>query len=188
MVAAVALSVVLVTGCGRSSTPTGTVTAASYVGQLCTSVVQWYRELSVHRAKLEGETGSTATPASSKKALESFLAVTITETEGVISALHGAGVPEVKNGSTVAMALVSAFETADSTLKALQPQVTAIPDADNATDQAAAAAASKHVTTAVEAIPLSFATLGGVTSPELDKATSESAACKSVGARPKAAT
>jgi hypothetical protein len=180
-----ALALGSLAGCGGSSTGTsaGKVSATSYVGQVCTSVASWYRGLQEHVRTLNGQLGPHTSPAQGKRALESFLDTTVGDTEAATSALKGAGVPAVANGGKISSALVSAFERAGGTLKGLRPRVSALP----ASNGAAVSAESKHVTEAVQAIPLELGTgvSGSLTSPELDKAASESPACKSVGARPK---
>jgi hypothetical protein len=185
--AAASLAVAVLAGCGSSSStpPAGTVAASAYVGQFCTSVVSWYRGLSVHSSTLNNELAAAPKPAATKKSLESFLSVSITDTEGVVSSLRGAGVPDVKNGSSVSKTLVSAFESAESALKALQPSVATISSSDSAASEQQAASVGKHVSEAVKAIPLSFAALGTVKSPELVSAIKTSSACKSVGAQEK---
>lgn len=190
LLAAGAMSVVLLTGCGssssNSSTPAGTVSASNYIGQVCTSVVTWYKSISAHTNALESQLGPTVAPATSKTALTNFLSVSVSDTESVVSALHGAGIPAVKNGTKIATDLESAFEAADTTLKGLQPQVAAIATANTAGNRKLAEATSKRVTAATHALPLTLSALGGVSSPELDKATGESPACKAVGAHAKA--
>lgn len=184
LLAGSALAIGLLGGCGGSSNkaPSGTVSAESYVGQVCTSVANWYRGLQEHTATLNHKLGPGAAPAQDKRALEAFVDVSVADTDRVTSALRGAGVPSVANGTKISRALLAAFERAGSTLKSLEPKVSGVP----ANDANAVRAEAKRVTEAVQAIPLDLGSgLSGLTSSELDRAAAQSPACKSVGARPK---
>ncbi|MDE3069758.1 MAG: hypothetical protein KGJ43_03425 [Acidobacteriota bacterium] len=173
----------LVGGCGGSSKSPGTVSASSYMGQVCTSVASWVHAVQSRAAELERQVAAKPNAAGAKKELEAFVGATIADTETAVNALRSAGVPNVANGKKIASALLGAFERAGATLKSLKPKVAAL----SATDTAAVQVEAKRVGGTVQALPLDLGTgLAGVNSSELDKAASESDACKRVGARGKA--
>jgi hypothetical protein len=180
-----ALAVALLTGCGSSpsgNSPAGTVSATRYVAAVCTSVASWYRGLQTRTGTLSHEVTPRTPPAAGKKALESFLALSVADTETAAGALRAAGVPNVSNGTKIARTLVGAFEHANGTLKGLSARVAAMP----ASNSAAVSAEVKHVSDSVQALPLELGSgFAGLNTAELDKAAAQSPTCKSVGARPK---
>jgi hypothetical protein len=169
-------------GCGSSGSSTGTVSASSYIGQLCTSTASWLKQLEHHNATLESELGGVP-PAQGKRVLESLITNSVSGTENVVTSLRTAGVPDVNNGKKISQTVVASFEGISNRLASLQPQVAAIPT----NDTAAYDAATKKIREAVREAPLRLGLgVAAVNSPELEKAASESAVCKSVGARSKA--
>lgn len=170
------------TGCGGSGTKTGTVSANTYAGQVCTSLAGWLRDIQTRASGLESELGTHPSPSNGKSVLERFMGVAVADTENATSSLRGAGVPNVKNGKKISTALVEAFERAQRTLKGMQSKLSSM----SATSAAALRAEARRISDGVQALPLDLTTgLANLSSSELDKAASESAACRSVGARPK---
>jgi hypothetical protein len=169
-------------GCGSSSNHSGTVSASSYIGQLCTSTAGWLKGIEHHNATLENELAGVS-PAQGKHALEMLITNSVSDTENVVTALRVAGVPDVNNGKKISQTVVSSFEGISNRLASLQAQVAAIPT----NNTAAYVAATKKIRETVREAPLRLGLgVASVNSPELEKAASESAVCKSVGARSKA--
>jgi len=183
--AATLLAAGLLGGCGSSDTSPGTVSATSYAGAVCTSVVSWVRTLQNRAGTLQSQIPASATAPEAKKTLEDFVDESIAQTESVIHALHGAGVPNVKNGKELSTALIQAFEHANAQLKEIQHRLTTMqPSA--ASDVNVMHEEARHISSSVQALPLDLGTgLAGLSSSELQKAANESEACKNVGARGK---
>lgn len=175
-------SVILIAGCGSSETKSGTVSASAYAGQVCTSVASWLHNIQSRAGALEGELGKQTAPATSKRALEGFIAVALADTESAASALRGAGIPQVANGQKIATTLVAAFERAHATLAQLKSKTAAL----STKSASVFASEAKQIASSVQALPLTLGSgVAGLNSPELNKAAAESATCKSVGARAK---
>jgi hypothetical protein len=175
------LALALVTGCGSSKkAPAGTVSAESYVGQVCTSLSSWFRDTDSRVAELEGQVKAT-TPQRGKQILESSIAVSISDSQTAISALQAAGSPDVANGQKIASLLIEALERNQAMLRALQPEVAALPANDAEAVNQAAARVSKSTREGLSSLASGQA---AVSSPELAKAAAASQTCKSVGARP----
>jgi hypothetical protein len=177
--AAVALPL---SACGGGSSNPGTTSASSYIGTLCTSTASWLRGIEARTGALEGELAPSVSPAEKKRVLESMVSTAVSDTEAVVTALRTAGVPEVNNGKHVSDLVVSSFEGISNRLAGLQSQIATLPT----NDPAAFNEAAKKVREQVREAPLRLGIgVAGVNSPELEKAASESAVCKSVGARAK---
>ncbi len=175
----------MLAGCGGSGSKPegGSVSAAAYVGQVCTSLASWYNGIQKRAAKIEGEIGPHTTPDQGKTILESFVSTSVADTEGVVNALRSAGTPDVANGQKVAAGLVSAFKGAQGTFEGLQSRVGHLSSFSN---HAALEEEAKHIRNSVQTAPLTLATgVASVSSPELDKAAAESRTCKGVGAKAK---
>jgi hypothetical protein len=178
----VAASVILIAGCGSSSTKTGTVTAGAYVGQVCTSVASWLHNIQSQAGNLETRLGARPSPTTGKRALEEFISGALTDTESATSAMRGAGVPQVANGQKIATTLVAAFEHAQGTLKQLKSKTAAL----STKNASVFSSEAKQIASSVQALPLTLGSgVAGLNSGELSKAASESSTCKSVGARGK---
>jgi hypothetical protein len=172
---------VVIAGCGGSKkNAPGTVSATSYVGQVCTSLSSWFRDTDSRIAELEGEVRAT-TPQRGKQILESSLAISISDSQTAISALQAAGSPDVANGQKIAALLIEALERNQAMLRSLQPEVAAL----NANDAAAVNAAATHVSKSTrEGLSTLASGQAAVNSPELAKAAAAIQTCKSVGERP----
>jgi hypothetical protein len=171
-------------GCGSSSSSSsaGTVPASNYIGQLCTSAASWFRGIEAHTSSLEGELGGHATPAESKRAVESLVSSAVSDTESVVTALRTAGVPDVHEGKKISGLVLSSFEGITTHLAGLQSQVAGLPT----NNPPAFHSEALKIRESVREAPLRLGVgIAGVNSPELQKAAAESNVCKSVGARAK---
>jgi hypothetical protein len=183
LLATAALAAVPLAACGGSKNEGGTISAVSYMSQLCNSAASWLRTIETHTRALEAELGH-ATPAEGKRVLETLLSNSVSDTQSVVNALRTAGVPKVSNGKHISELVVSSFEDANGRLGGLQSQVASVPTNNPAAFQAAA----RKIREQIREAPLRLGIgLAGVNSKELEKAASESPVCKSVGARPKSA-
>jgi hypothetical protein len=174
------LALALIVGCGGSK-KRGTVSASVYVGQVCYSVATWLQSLHSRGETLNTQLSSTAPP-QGKRDLENFVGLSVTDTGTVVDALRGVGAPDVSNGQKIAGDLVTSFESAKGSLARTQTEAALV-----ATSNAKAfEAAAKQIGKSVRDVPITLASgLAAVSSPELDKAASESPVCKSVGAHVK---
>ncbi len=185
LLATAALGATLLAGCGGSSSKKegGTVSASAYVSQVCSSLASWYNGIQERGSKIESQLGPHTTSQQGKTVLESFVSTSVADTEGVINALRSAGTPAVSNGAKVAAGLIGAFEHARGTFEGLQSRVAHM---SSLSDHAVLEEEAKRIRNSVQTAPLTLATgVASVTSPELDKAASESQTCKSVGAHAK---
>ena len=182
LLATAAVVAVPLSACGGGSTNSGTVSATSYIGTLCTSTASWLRGIEARTGALEGELGPNVSTVEKKRVLESLVSTAVSDTESVVTALRTAGVPEVNNGKHISNLVVSSFEGISGRLAGLQSQVASLPTNDPAAFQEQA----KKIREQVREAPLRLGIgVAGVNSPELEKAASESTVCKSVGARAK---
>lgn len=183
LLATAAVAAVPLAACGSSKPQTGTVSPTSYIGQLCTSTASWLQGIEARSSTIESElTAAHVTPQNGKRILETLVSTAVSDTESVVTALRTAGVPEVKNGKHISEVVVTSFEGIGSRLAGLQSQIAAMPTDNPAAFQHAA----KGIREEVREAPLRLGIgVAGVNSPELEKAASESAVCKSVGARAK---
>jgi hypothetical protein len=182
VLALAAFAAVPLAACGSSNNKSGTVSASSYIGQLCTSTASWLRGIEAKSGALEGELGPNVTPVEKKRVLEAFVSTAVSDTESVVTALRTAGVPEVENGKHVSELVVTSFEGVSQHLAALQPQVANL----STNDPAAMEEQAKKIRETVREAPLRLGLgVAAVNSRELEKAASESNVCKSVGARAK---
>lgn len=177
-----AVAAVPLAACGGSNSKSGTVSANSYIGQLCSATASWLRGIEAKTSALEGELGPNVTPAEKKRVLEALVSTAVSDTESVVTALRTAGVPEVNNGKHISDLVVSSFEGISGRLAGLQTQVASLPTNNPVAFQEQA----KKIREQVREAPLRLGIgVAGVNSPELEKAASESSVCKSVGARAK---
>jgi hypothetical protein len=168
--------------CGSTSKQSGTVSASSYIAQLCSSTASWLRGIEARAAALESELGPNVSTVQGKRILESLVDTAVSDTESVVTALRTAGVPEVKNGKNISHVVLTSFEGTASHIGELQSQVANLPT----NDPVAMKATAKKIREEVREAPLRLGIgVAGVNSPELEKAASESSVCKSVGARAK---
>jgi hypothetical protein len=186
LLAVAVFSAAVLVGCGSSGSKPeggGSVSAAAYVGQVCTSLASWYNGIQSRGSKIESEIGPHTTPQQSRTVLESFISTSVADTESVVNSLRSAGTPDVANGQKVADGLVSAFEKAKFTFEGLQSRVAHM---SSLSDHATLEEEAKRIRNSVEAAPLTLATgVASVSSAELNKAAAESNTCKNVGGHSK---
>lgn len=103
-------------------TAAGTVSAATWIGDLCTALDTWQTELTDNAPDLSSATDAGAT----KDSLVSFLGTAVTATRTLVDDIQAAGVPEVENGEAIATEMRSAiaavgdkFSAAKDTLEGL---------------------------------------------------------------------
>ena len=181
LLATASVAAVPLTACGGGSN-SGTISATSYIGTLCTSTASWLRGIEARTGALEGELAPNVSPAEKKRVLESLVSTAVSDTESVVTSLRTAGVPQVNNGKHISDLVVSSFEGISGRLAGLQSQIASLPT----NDPAAFDEQAKKIREQVREAPLRLGIgVAGVNSPELEKAASESAVCKSVGARAK---
>ncbi len=169
----------LLAGCGGSSKKSsGQTTAESYVNEVCASVGNWLHSVETSSAEIGKQLKPGSTPTHAKQALEGLMNSSVADSERVVSDLHNAGTPNVANGDQIASSLVGSFEQATNALKHVQGQVNALPTNDPRAFLLAARQVGSSVQSSLSSIGSGLSTLH---SPELQKAASESPACKSLG-------
>jgi hypothetical protein len=170
-----------VAGCGSSKKKTGTVSPTSYAGAVCTTIASWYADIESRSHELESSIGPKTSPSEAKRQIENYLELALANTETAASSLRAAGVPQVSNGQRIATGVVAAFERASAVLRSAQSRFAAAKPSN----PTALRNEAKQLGSTIDGLPVTVSTgFAGVNSPELDKAASESSACKRVGARP----
>ncbi len=170
---------VLLAGCGGSSQKSnGKATPEAYVNQVCGSVALWLRAVETSSAEISNELKPGSTPTHAKQALQGLMDSSVADSERVVDGLRAAGTPDVTNGEQIAGALLGSFVQATNALKGVQAQVRRLPTNDPSAFQGAVKSVGTSVQSSLSSIGSGLTTLH---STELQKAASESPACKSLG-------
>jgi hypothetical protein len=169
------LVVLAIAGCGGSSSTSSGPSASSYVKTVCTAIKGWVSDIESGSGKLNSATITTA--AEGKTAIENFFGQAINDTTAVVAKLKAAGAPNVTNGSKISTALVSTFTQIQTTLTKGRTQAQALPTNDPAKFKTAGDALGTTVQASLTQIGKA---LGGLKSPELEKAAAKEPACTSL--------
>jgi hypothetical protein len=148
---------------------------SSYAKTVCTAVQSWVTDIEKRSSNLGSATITSA--ADGKAALVNFFGEAINDTSAVVTKLRAAGVPDVSNGSSISASLISAFIQVRTALSQGQTQAQALPTNDPAKFKSAADALGNTVQSSLTSIGKA---LGGLKSPELEKAAATVPACKSL--------
>lgn len=177
--AALALcAVLLLAACGGSGKKAATVSATSYVSQVCTSVGTWLHGIEASSAQISQQLKTGSTPQAAKRALETLVGNAVGDSERVVASLRAAGVPDVANGKTISGTIVAAFEHATGELQGLAAQVKRL-----STERAKFSSGARRMSASLQRSLGGIGSgLQGLHSPALEQAAGQSAACKSLGA------
>lgn len=157
-----------------SSPAAGTVSAEEYVSTLCTEMQNWLTKLQEGQAEVQATVQPGAPPEEGQAALATFFDGAVTATEELVTAIQGAGSPDVSGGEEIASELVAKFEEAQTALSDARAQVDSLPVDDR---QAFAQAATKLGTTIQTQLQAIGTALSSLSQPELDAAAAEDPAC-----------
>lgn len=170
LMAAIAAVAVLLVGCGGKET----VSPESYMTSLCTEMGDWLTGIRSSVKDLGNEITPTMTPAQGKDALGAFLDDVIGLTQEALDGVKAAGIPDAEGGEEIATKIQGAFEQAKKVFEDARAKVDELPTDDPAAFQGAATQLGTSIQDASSKIGGS---LGGVKSPELDKAARNVTAC-----------
>ena len=168
-VAAFALIAALA-GCGSSSSSSG-VTAAAYVKAICSAVGPFEKDVQTRSQALSQST--LTQPAEGKKALQSFLAAIVADSDKALSQLKAAGTPQVANGAKIEAALTQAFSRLKTALSAAASKADALPTNSPTAFKTGAQALGTSVQSSMTAIGTGL----NLKSPELEKAAKAEPVC-----------
>ena len=174
------LVAVSASGCGGSSAKktTAKTTPESYVGQVCTSIGEWLRAVESGSAQIGEELHPGSTPVHAKQALQTLIRNSVADSERVVAGLQAAGTPNVSGGQQIASQLVSSFQQATDDLRSVEAQVNALPTNDPSAFLTAAKRVGGSVQSSLANIGSGLSTLR---SSELQRAATQSPACKNLG-------
>ena len=161
--------------CGGSTggtTASGeTVPAKQWVGELCTGISSWQANL-----QEVPDASANADLAKLKTDMSSFLDALVRNTEGLVSRIEKAGVPDVSNGEQAATAFRSAFTGMETSFQQAKATIDGTP-----TDEAAKFAAGLTQVGVVlkDSIDQAGRAFGDISTryPDLGKAAKEVPAC-----------
>jgi hypothetical protein len=112
-------------GCGSSSPPT--VSAASYVRQVCVATKDFRQQSQGAVARYRTAASSARSVADVKQELETYLASIVTASDKFVAQVKAAGTPAVANGKQFAATLLSGFEQVRSAFGQAESQVRQVP-------------------------------------------------------------
>jgi hypothetical protein len=176
--APLALTTVVVAACGGSSGSASGVSPSAYVKSVCTSVGPFEKDVVSRSSALDLTTIKNA--AQGKTALKGFLSAVAADTHRAYAALQAAGVPSVKNGKSIAGAIVGAFGQLDGTMTTAVKQADSIPTNSPAAFKTAAQNLGTTVRTSMAKIGTNLQT-STLKSPALEQAAAKETACKTLG-------
>jgi hypothetical protein len=175
--AALVLTTVVVAACGGSSGPSG-VSPSAYVKSVCTAVGPFEKDVVSRSSALNLTTIKNA--AQGKTALQGFLSAVAADTTSALAKLKAAGVPSIKNGKSIANAIVGAFGQLDGTMSVAVKQAGSIPTNSPSAFKNAAQSLGATVRTSMAKIGTNLQS-STLKSPALEQAAAKESACKTLG-------
>jgi len=167
--------VLLVAGCGGSSSSSSSVSASSYVKSICTAVGGFRTDVQQKISSLGA--ANVSTPDQGKKALQDFLSSASSSADSAVTKLKDAGTPNVSNGKQISTSLVNAFNTLSSALKQAESSTNSLPTSS----KAAFAAGAKSIQTNIQgSIQGMLSSLSALKSADLANAAKSEPACTSL--------
>jgi hypothetical protein len=160
--------------CGGGSSG---VSAATYVGKVCTAVAAWARDIQNRSGVLT--TVASAGPTQSKAALQTFMTAAVSDTGTVVSQLRSAGVPNISGGSQIASQLISGFKGIESAIAQAASSAKSLPTGDPTSFNTARRALALSVRSSLGSISTGLAALKN---PDLEAASKKVPACVLLGA------
>lgn len=171
---AVAAAVVLLAGCGGSSS----VSPGAYVKSICTALVGWRDQIQSAGRTLQASGLNTASPATAKRQYLTFVSTLLSATRQATASLKSAGTPSVSNGTQIAGGLEQAFARGSGLLATANTHAQAISTASVSAFETAASAVTDEIKSALQGI----ATITPRSSPPLRAAAVREPACRALAA------
>ena len=160
-------------GCGGSSS--SGVTPAAYVKAICATIGPFEKDVQARSSSLN--LSSLTNAAQGKKALQTFMAGIVADTDKAVTQLKAAGTPDVSNGKQIATTLVGAFTALKVALAQAATKAGSLPTSSPQAFQTAAQALGTSVQSSMSSIGSS---LNGLKSADLEKAAANDPTCKSL--------
>jgi hypothetical protein len=171
-VSAALVLAVLVAACGSGGS-SSQVSAAKYMRSVCGAVGPWVRDVTLRANSLNFSPKST--PAQRKKETENYLDAVVADSQNAIAKLRAAGVPNIKDGKTVAGAIVGDFNQLATTMSRAAAQARSLPTNSAAAFNAAARALGTSISSSINS-------LNSLRNAQLERAAANEPACKQVSA------
>jgi hypothetical protein len=148
--AGAALAVLVVAGCGGSSS--SQVKPAAYVKSMCTAIGNWRNTIQSAGVALQASNPASAPRTAAKADYQRFVTALVSATQRATTDLRSAGVPAVSGGKQLANRLNAAFERATHGLARAETQAKAIRTDSTSTFQLGASAVSSEIKSALNGI------------------------------------
>lgn len=160
-----------VAGCGSSSSK---VSAASYVGSVCSATAGWYRTVQAAGAKLQSTVRTSKSLSDVKSAYVGFVDALLHATQRAQQQIKGAGTPSVNGGKQISNEVVNAFDRAQHGLKSAAASVRKAPTTSSAAFEAAAGGIQSTVQRSLQ----SMSALAPQKNPQLHAAALKDPSCQ----------
>jgi hypothetical protein len=116
-----------------------TVSAESYVSDLCGAMVDWQKTIQDETTALQGSLDPNADVAARTDAIGGYLDQMVSATTQLNEDVEAAGVPDVEGGEEIAQRFQTGFQEAETALEDAREQVESLPESPEefktATDQ-----------------------------------------------------
>lgn len=163
-------------GGGDGEPATETVSAAAWMGGLCTGLSTWQTELTENAPDLSSGTDI----ASAKDTLVAYLDSAVAATRTLVDGIQAAGVPDVENGEAIATEMQSAIASVNDELSAARDKIEGLSTDDPAAFTADLAEIGTTLNEAGATVGAAFDQLAEkYPAAELDAAANEASACQS---------
>jgi hypothetical protein len=124
-----------VAGCGSGSSK---VSAASYVGSVCSATATWYRTVQSAGTRLQSTVHTSKSLSDVKSAYVGFVDSLLHATQRAQHQIKAAGTPSVNGGKQISNEVINAFDRAQRGLKSAAAAVRKAPTSSSAAFEAAA--------------------------------------------------
>ena len=169
---ALALLIVLSLCAGCGSSDSSKVSAASYVGSVCSALSPLEQDIVVRTNALKNTSAKNASEA--KQKLEVFLSAVEQDSDHALSRIKSAGTPDVSNGKAASARIVRTFTQLRDAMQTAVTKANALPTNSPIAFQSAARTLLSSVGGSLDQIG------AGLSNAELEKAAAKQAACKSL--------
>ena len=171
---------------GGSSTPGTTppaangVEAKTWASAVCQDTLDWQNAVGQQSATFSSIVAGAGSLDEAKAASVSFFEGLITRTESYLAQLRAAGTPAVTNGASLSASVISGIQQIDEAYMAAKAKAEALTTSDATTFGQQLSAIGADLTAASQRIGSSISALS---SPELETASSDIAACQQLVSR-----
>jgi hypothetical protein len=154
-----------------------TVSADEFVGDVCGATRDWIDGVQEEAAALVTASDPGTSPEEGKEVLVGFSDGLIAETDQLIAAIEGAGVPDVPNGEATVERVTDGINAFKTTLEDFRQEIRDLPT----DDPEAFSRESQEISSRFESqFNRIGETLEALESPELDRAAENNATCQEI--------